>query len=67
MLLFLLLLTSELMSIITLWKNNIFSIDTELYELILISPKVWLIVSVISLFSFVRYLILSQILSTILN
>ena len=63
MLLFLLLLTSELMNIITLWKDNIFSIDTELYELILISPKVWLVVSVISLFSFIRYLILSQMLS----
>ena len=38
------------MSIITLEKVNIFSTGKELYELILILPKLWLTISVIPLF-----------------
>ena len=48
--------------IITLWKVNIFSVGKELYESILILAKLWIILTVIPLFSFRRYLILSQIL-----
>ena len=59
----LLLLTTDLMSIITLWTVNIFSIGKELYKSSLIFAKFWLILSVISLFSLTRYLILSQVLS----
>ena len=51
------------MSIITLWNVNTLSISKELYESILISPKLWLMLSVLQLFSLIRYLISSQILS----
>ena len=46
------------MSIITLWKVNIFPIGKELHESIMIVAKLWLLLSVIPLFSLVRYLIL---------
>ena len=55
------------MSIITIWKVNIFLIGKELYQLILIFPKLWLILFVIPPFlpiRYLRYLILSQILSS---
>ena len=48
------------MGIITL-KIDIFSIGKEWYESILILVKLWLMLSVIPLFSLKRYLILSQI------
>ena len=51
------------MSIITLWKVNIFSIGKELYESIMILANVWLILSVTPLSSLITYLILLQILS----
>ena len=44
------------MSIVTIWKVNIFSIGKELYGSILISPKLRLIFSVIPLFLPIRYL-----------
>ena len=44
------------MSIVTIWKVNIFSIGKELYDSILISPKLRLISSVIPLFLPIRYL-----------
>ena len=50
------------MSIMTLWKVNIFSVAKESYESIVILAKLWLILSVIPLFLLIRYLILSQIL-----
>ena len=52
------------MSIITLWKVNIFSIDKELYELILNFSKLWLALSVIPIFSHKRCLIVSKKLSS---
>ena len=44
-------------------KSQYFLIVKELYELILIFPKLRLILFVIPLFLFIRYLILLQILS----
>ena len=55
-------LINNSMSIKT-WKVNIFSTGKELYESILILAKLWLILSVISFFSRMRYLLLSQVLS----
>ena len=51
------------MSIVTLWKDNIFSIGKESHESVLIIAKLWLILSVIPLFLLIIYLNLSQILS----
>ena len=51
------------MSIITLWKVNIFSIVKESYESVLILAKLWLMLAAIPLFSLIRCLISSQILS----
>ena len=48
------------MSIITLWEVNIFLIDKELYESILIFPKLVLILFVIPLFLPTWYLISSH-------
>ena len=45
------------MSIITLWKVGVFSIDKEVYESKLIIAKLWLITSVVPPFSFIRSLI----------
>ena len=50
------------MSILTLWKVDIFSISKEIFDSILILGKLWLILPVIPKFLPVRYLILSQIL-----
>ena len=44
-------------------KSQHFLIDKELYKLILIFPKLWLILSVIPHLSLIRYLIQQQILS----
>ena len=44
-------------------KNQYFFTGKELYESILISPKFWLILSVMPLTSLIRYLIFSLILS----
>ena len=44
-------------------KSQYFFIGKELYESILIIEKLWLILSVIPLFSLTRYLILAQIVS----
>ena len=46
------------MSITTLRKVNVFSIDKELYESLLIYAKLLLILYVIPLFSLTTYLIL---------
>ena len=51
------------MNNIKLWKVSVFSIGKELYESILILTKLWLILSVISLFSLIRYLIILEIAS----
>ena len=51
------------MSVVTLWKVNISSTGKELNELILIHAKLWLVLSEIPIFSLIRYLTLSQILS----
>ena len=51
------------MSIMELWKVNIFSIGKELYKSIMVFLNLWLILSVIPLFLLIRYLIISQILS----
>ena len=42
--------SATLMSIITLWKVNVFSIGKELHESILILAKLWLILFVIPFF-----------------
>ena len=57
------LLTTDIISIITLSKVNIFSIGKESYESIQTLSKLWLILSALPLFSPIRYLILSKILS----
>ena len=49
------------MTITTLWIVNIFSIYKDLHESILISPKLWLILSLIPVFPLTRYLVLTQI------
>ena len=51
------------MTIIELWKVNIFSIGKEFYKSIMVFLNLWLIISVIPLFLLIRYLIISQILS----
>ena len=57
------LLTTDIISIMTLSKVNIFSIGKESYESIQTLSKLWLILSALPLFSPIRYLILSKILS----
>ena len=57
------LLTTDIISIMTLSKVNIFSIGQESYESIQTLSKLWLILSALPLFSPIRYLILSKILS----
>ena len=47
---FLFLLTTDWMNIITSWKVKIFSVGKELYKLILILAKLWLMLSVIPVF-----------------
>ena len=47
----------------TLWKVNIYSIGKEPYQSVVIIAKLWLMLSVKSIFLLIRYLILSQLLS----
>ena len=47
----------------TLWKVNIYSKGKEPYQSNVIIAKLWLMLSVKSIFLLIRYLILSQVLS----
>ena len=57
------LLTTDLESIIKLWKVNLFLVGKESCESIPVLAESWLILSVIPLSLLITYLILSQILS----